>query len=141
MLLTFTRRPATPSGNSEEKDVYFKRCWRREQHLADVSWKRWLLEYVLTLQPRSNCIREKESARKENIILLTRTRSAVTGHSDHSSDCTKATIATFDQLAFIVKENNLLIQFLRYSLSSSTTDVTCLFFVNFFLLNVCSVNI
>ena len=65
MLLTFTRRPATPSGNSEEKDVYFKRCWRREQHLADVSWKRWLLEYVLTLQPRSNCIREKESARKK----------------------------------------------------------------------------
>ena len=70
MLLTFTRRPATPPGNFDEKDVYSKRWWRRAQHLADVFWKRWLVEYVPTLQPRSKWTREQPSLEKDDIVLV-----------------------------------------------------------------------
>ena len=70
MLLTFTRRPATPLGLFDENDVYSKRWWRRAQHIADVFWKRWLVEYVPTLQPRSKWTREQPSLKKDDIVLV-----------------------------------------------------------------------
>ena len=70
MLLTFTRRPATPPGLFHEKDVYSKRWWRRAQHIANVFWKRWLHEYVPSLQPRSKWTREQPSLKKDDIVLV-----------------------------------------------------------------------
>ena len=70
MLLTFTRRPATPPGNFDEKNVYLKRWLRRAQHLADVFWKRWLVEYVTTLLLQSKWTQEQPSLEKDDIVLI-----------------------------------------------------------------------
>ena len=130
MLLTFTRRPATSPGNFDEKDVYSKRWWRRAQHLSDVFWKRFNRD-------RSGLESNRRWRRTTSCLLLTRTRLAVTGQLDESWNSSEATMATFDQLKFVFVEKNSFVQFLDCAFSSSTTDVTCLFF----LLNVCSVNI
>ena len=33
-----------------QNDVYSKRGWRQAQHLADIFWRRWVAEYIPTLQ-------------------------------------------------------------------------------------------
>ena len=52
MLLTFQRRPSVPPGTFEAPDVYSKRWRRQAQHLANVFWRRWIDEYLPTLQTR-----------------------------------------------------------------------------------------
>ena len=39
-------------GKMDQTDIYCKRRWRQVQYLADIFWKRWLHEYLLTLQER-----------------------------------------------------------------------------------------
>lgn len=39
-------------GKMEQTDMYCKKRWKQVQYLADIFWKRWLHEYLLTLQER-----------------------------------------------------------------------------------------
>ena len=39
-----------PPGVFVKADLYCQRRWRQVKYLADVFWKRWLSEYLLTLQ-------------------------------------------------------------------------------------------
>ena len=44
-------RPASaPPGLFNENDLHSRRKWRQVQYLADVFWKRWTREYLLTLR-------------------------------------------------------------------------------------------
>ena len=47
-------RPCTsvPPGISEKKDLHCRRQWRQVQYLADLFRKRWIKEYLPTLQER-----------------------------------------------------------------------------------------
>ncbi|XP_050687009.1 uncharacterized protein LOC126980771 [Eriocheir sinensis] len=50
-LLTLREGPYI-FGNMTSKDMYCKRRWRHIQYLADLFWKRWRHECLLTLQER-----------------------------------------------------------------------------------------
>lgn len=50
-LLTLREGPYIV-GDMTSKDMYCKRRWRHIQYLADLFWKRWRHEYLLTLQER-----------------------------------------------------------------------------------------
>ncbi|XP_063405949.1 uncharacterized protein LOC134689913 [Mytilus trossulus] len=53
MLLLMKSNTSTPQGVFDRKDIYAKRWWKQIQHLANEFWKRWLREYLPTLQQRS----------------------------------------------------------------------------------------
>ena len=46
------RNFALPPGCFEREDLYRRKQWRRAQFLADCFWKRWIQEYIPTLQQR-----------------------------------------------------------------------------------------
>ena len=43
---------ALPPGCFEREDLYRRKQWRRAHFLADCFWKRWIQEYIPTLQQR-----------------------------------------------------------------------------------------
>ena len=70
MLLTFQRRPTIPAGLYDEKDAFSRRWWRQAQHLANVFWRRWIAEYLPTLQMRQKWTRERLSINVNDIVLV-----------------------------------------------------------------------
>ena len=53
MLLVGKRCESLPPGVFEKRDVYSRRYWRQANFIADLFWRRWLLEYLPTLNNRS----------------------------------------------------------------------------------------
>ena len=51
-LLLFRPNNIMPPGVFSEDDMYCRRRWRQIQYLSNVLWKRWLSEYLPTLQER-----------------------------------------------------------------------------------------
>ena len=49
-LLLMRQGPSAPSGLFEKADNYSRRRWRHVQYLADTFWRRWIREYLPTLQ-------------------------------------------------------------------------------------------
>ena len=70
MLLTFQRRPAVPPGTFSPNDQYSRRWWRQAQHLANVFWKRWVAEYLPTLQLRQKWTHQQPELRIDDIVLV-----------------------------------------------------------------------
>ena len=70
MLLTFQRRPTVPTGLFDEKDAFSRRWWRQAQHLANVFWRRWVAEYLPTLQLRQKWTRERPSININDLVLV-----------------------------------------------------------------------
>ena len=129
-------RPATHAALFLTKDVYSRRWWRRSKHIANELWKRWILQYVPALQPRSKWTREQPSMKKDDIVLVA---------DENSPRCDwpigrimelnrSAKMATFDQLVFVFAEKNLLVTFLDFVFSNNTTDVFCLICVYSFFI-------
>lgn len=56
-------------GLYEESDLY-KRRWKQIQYLADLFWRRWVKEYLPTLQSRSKWCIESSNLKVGDIVLL-----------------------------------------------------------------------
>lgn len=65
-------RPCTslPPGIFEKEDLYCRRQWRQAQFLANLFWKRWIKEYLPTLQERKKWNEPKENLKVGDVVLL-----------------------------------------------------------------------
>nr|XP_054773349.1 uncharacterized protein LOC129281437 [Lytechinus pictus] len=59
-----------PVDNFEKNDVYGRRRWRRVQYLANVFWRRWVREYLPTLQLRQKWTKEVRNLKDGDIVLI-----------------------------------------------------------------------
>lgn len=57
-------------GKFEESDIYLRKRWRRVQHLADVFWKRWKSQYLVSLQNRQRWSKSKRNLCVGDIVLV-----------------------------------------------------------------------
>ena len=70
-FLLFRYSQSFPSGIFAKADVYSRRRWRQVQYLSDVFWRRWVKEYLPTLQERQKWFRPCRIFEIEDIVLLT----------------------------------------------------------------------
>ena len=70
MLLTFQRRVITRILHYDPKEAYSKRWWRHIQNLASVFWRRFLYEYIPTLQLRTKWKKLQPSINVGDIVLV-----------------------------------------------------------------------
>lgn len=69
--LLLLRSGATPPPRVFAKeDVYSRRRWRQVQYLADVFWRRWVKEYLPTLQSRQKWVDKKRNLQPNDIVLI-----------------------------------------------------------------------
>ena len=61
--------PPPPIGDFTTKNLY-KAQWKRVQTLAEVFWKRWRTEYLVTLQKRRKWQSDKPNVSTGDIVLL-----------------------------------------------------------------------
>ena len=69
-LLLQRKHLALPPGLFVHEDLYRRKQWRRAQFLVDCFWKRWIKEYVPTLQRRQKWVREKGSLKVNDLVLI-----------------------------------------------------------------------
>ena len=53
-----------------ERDKFSRKRWRQAQLLADHYWKRWMKEYLSTLQERPKCQREQKNLKVGDLVLI-----------------------------------------------------------------------
>ena len=64
-------RPASaPLGLFNENDLHSQKKWRQVQYLADVFWKRWTKEYLLTLRQRTKWHEPRRNVRENDLVLV-----------------------------------------------------------------------
>ena len=65
-------RPGSPlpPGRFVKEDLYSRRRWRQVQCLADVFWRRWLKEYLPSLQRREKWNQERKNIEVNDIVLV-----------------------------------------------------------------------
>ena len=51
-------------------DLYSRRRWRQVQYLADLFWRRWIREYLPSLQCRQKWLKEKKNLKVGDIVLI-----------------------------------------------------------------------
>ena len=68
-LLLLREGPTLPPGKFVIQDVY-RRKWRQVQYLADVFWKRWLKEYLPSLQERQKWLEPKRNLQPGDLVLM-----------------------------------------------------------------------
>ena len=59
-----------PPGSFVKEDLFSRKKWRQAQILADHFWKRWVKEYVLSLQERQKWQRPRRNADVGDLVLL-----------------------------------------------------------------------
>ena len=64
-------RPASaPPGLFNENDLHSRKKWRQVQYLADVFWKRWTREYLLTLRQRTKWHQPRRNVQENDLVLI-----------------------------------------------------------------------
>ena len=69
-LLKLRPCASVPPGIFEKEDMYCRRQWRQAQYLANLFWKRWIKEYLPTLQERKKWNVPKENLKVDDLVLL-----------------------------------------------------------------------
>jgi len=59
-----------PPGIFVKNDLYCKRRWKQVQYLADVFWKRWLSQYLPSLQERQKWIKPRRDFAVGDLVLI-----------------------------------------------------------------------
>ena len=59
-----------PPGKFVEQDQYARRRWRQVQYMADTFWKRWIKEYLPTLQQRQKWLKLQWNLQQGDIVLI-----------------------------------------------------------------------
>ncbi|XP_072172491.1 uncharacterized protein [Diadema setosum] len=57
-------------GTFDAKDVYGKRRWKQMQYLADLFWRRWVKEYLPSLQQRQKWLQPGRNLQVGDIVLI-----------------------------------------------------------------------
>ena len=68
-LLLLRANPNLPPGVFTKEDNYSKRQWRQVQYMSDIFWKRWLKEYLPTLQERAKWIKPRRCLAIGDLVL------------------------------------------------------------------------
>ena len=69
-LLLVRAGPAVPPGIFSKQDCYNKRRWRQVQYLADVFWRRWVREYLPSLQERQKWNKKRRNFAVDDVVLV-----------------------------------------------------------------------
>ena len=66
------QRPAMsqPPGEFDDADLYSRKSWRQSQILSDHFWKRWLREYLPTLQQRQKWLINQRNLAVDDLVIL-----------------------------------------------------------------------
>ena len=59
-----------PPGTFVEKDLYARKRWRQIQFLADLFWKRWIKDYLPSLQSRQKWLQPDRNLKPGDIVLI-----------------------------------------------------------------------
>ena len=68
-LLLLCGGPHLLPGQFDQSDIYGRR-WRHVQFLSDQFWKRWVREYLPTLQLRHKWLRPKRNLQDGDVVLI-----------------------------------------------------------------------
>ena len=69
-LLLMQSNLNVPLGVFMRGDLYCRNRWKQVQYLADVFWKRWLSEYLLSLQERQKWLRPRRNFAVGDLVLI-----------------------------------------------------------------------
>ena len=69
-LLLLCSGPSLPPGLFQKDEIYSHKRWRQIQHLADIFWRRWIKEYLPTLQERQRWNRPRRNFVIGDIVLV-----------------------------------------------------------------------
>ena len=69
-LLLQRKTLALPPGLFVQEDLHRRKQWRIAQFLADCFWKRWIKEYIPTLQQRQKWVHDKRYLRTNDLVLV-----------------------------------------------------------------------
>ncbi|XP_022790440.1 LOW QUALITY PROTEIN: uncharacterized protein LOC111329941 [Stylophora pistillata] len=69
-LLNLRPCSSLPPGIFDKEDLYCQRQWRQTQYLSNLFWKRWIGEYLPTLQERKKWNEAKENLKVGDVVLL-----------------------------------------------------------------------
>lgn len=69
-LLLFRPNNTMPPGIFSKDDMYCRRRWRQIQYLSNVYWKRWLSEYLPTLQERQKWTKPRRNFAPGDLVLV-----------------------------------------------------------------------
>jgi hypothetical protein len=69
-LLLLRSGPSFPPGIFTKEERYSRRRWRQIQYLADIFWRRWVKEYLPTLQKRQKWTKPRRNFQLGDIVLI-----------------------------------------------------------------------
>lgn len=69
-LLLLRSGSSLPPGIFRKGDLYSRRRWRQIQYLSDVFWRRWLKEYLPSLQQRQKWSRLTRNFKAGDVVLV-----------------------------------------------------------------------
>lgn len=69
-LLLLRSNSCLPPGVFNKQDMYCCRKWRQAQYLADQFWRRWIVEYLPTLQERQKWNRPTPNVAVGDVVLI-----------------------------------------------------------------------
>ena len=69
-LLLLRANPNLPPGVFNKEEMYSKRRWRQVQYMANIFWKRWLKEYLPTLQERTKWTKPRRCLATGDLVLI-----------------------------------------------------------------------
>ena len=69
-LILLRANPNLPPGVFNKEDVYSRRRWRQVQYMSDIFWKRWLKEYLPTLQERAKWTKPRRCLAMGDLVLI-----------------------------------------------------------------------
>ena len=69
-LLLLGHEPMLPPGEFVRQDLYCKRRWRQVQYLADIFWRRWIREYLPTLQLRQKWLHPVKNLNVDDVVIV-----------------------------------------------------------------------
>lgn len=69
-ILLLRTNPGLPPGVFSRSDLYHRKRWKRVQYVAELFWKRWLLEYLPLLQERQMWTTQRRNFIPGDIVLM-----------------------------------------------------------------------
>ena len=69
-LLLVRSGPSAPPGLFSKDEIYSRRRWRQVQYLADIFWRRWIKEYLPSLQERQQWNWPRRNFAVDDIVLV-----------------------------------------------------------------------